>query len=703
MRDTTSTGGNPLLERKGIPAFDRIRPEHVVPGVRATLGEVAALLERLEAELEPSWDGLVKRLEELSFPLEYAWNPVQHFMLVKNSDELRKAHQEVLPEVVETHLRVKQSRPVYEGLVALREGDAWESLDEAQRRVVEIAIRDARHAGVGLTGESRERFVEIERELSKLGSDFQNHLLDATKAFELVVSDPADTKGWPESLRALAAQSYNQAHAEEAKNAGRPEATAERGPWRITLDFPSYRPFMEHSRRRDQREAVYRAMITRASGGEFDNNGIIERVLELRREKAELLGLPTYAELSLEEKMAPSVEAVEKMYDELFVACRPKAEQDLEDLATLAREGGQSEPLALWDTLFWAERLRERRFEYTEAELRPYFPMPKVLEGLFRLAERLFDVRILERKGAAPVWNEDVQYFEVLDREGKPVASFYLDAYSRPAEKQGGAWAGECFSRRRRIDGELITPVEFVNCNGTPPVGSKPSLMGFEEVKTLFHEFGHALQGMLTKVDYADVAGTNGIEWDAIEIASQFMENWCYHRPTLKGFSSHYETGEPLPDELFEKIVRAKTYRMGSLILRQMRFGKTDMALHHAYQPGGSGTARDVDRKVSESMSVLPLLPEDQFLCSFAHIFAGGYAAGYYSYLWSEVLSADAFAAFEEAGLEDAAAVRALGRKFRDTFLALGGGADPMEVFRRFRGREPSTAAFLRHNDLVES
>lgn len=688
---------NPLMARSGLPPFDRLRAEHVVPGVRATLGEMREKLERLEGDLEPTWKGLMKPLEEMGFPFEFAWNPVQHFMMVRNSDALRVAHDEVLPEVVETSLRIRQSRPIYEGLVKLRESDAWKGLDDAQRRAVEIAIRDARHAGVGLTGEARARFVEIEREISKLSSDFQNHLLDATKAFELIVTDGADTEGWPENLKALAAQSYNQAHGDDT---GSTKATPESGPWRITLDIPSYLPFMQHSRRRDQREAVYRAMVTRASSGKLDNNGVLERILELREEKAKLLGFSTYAEVSLEEKMAPDVDAVLTMYEELFEACRPRAEKDLDDLAALARENGQSEPLALWDVYFWAERLREKRYDYSDDELRPYFPLPRVLAGLFGLAERLFEVKIEEADGDAPVWNEDVRYFRVLDADGTPLASFYLDAYSRPAEKQGGAWAGECLSRRW-VDGRLVLPVAFVNCNGTPPVGGRPSLMSFDEVKTLFHEFGHALQGILTTVDYADVAGMNGVEWDAVEIASQFMENWCYHKPTLEGFSSHYETGEPLPDELFERIKKARTYRSGSLILRQMRFGRTDMELHHAYAPGSTGGAREVDRGISRKMSVLPILPEDQFLCSFAHIFAGGYAAGYYSYLWSEVLSADAFAAFEEAGLEDPSSVSALGRKFRDTFLALGGGLDPMEVFRRFRGRGPLTEAFLRHNGLA--
>jgi oligopeptidase A len=599
----------------------------------------------------------------------------------------------VLQDVVAFGLRVQQSRPIYEGLVAIRDGEEWAKLDGAQQRCIELKIRAAEHAGVGLEGEAKERFNEIAKEQSQMSTDFSNHVLDATKAFELVIEDKADTEGWPNSLRQVAAQSYVQA------NEGS-EATPEDGPWRITLDFPSFFPFMQHHRVRDHREQVYKAYVKRASSGELDNSNLIAQTLKLRKEQAVLLGFETYAEWSLDSKMASDATAVERMVGELQAASKAHMEMDFGELKELAVENGQEEPVMHWDTSFWSERLREQKFDYTDDQLRPYFPLPKVLDGLFGLAERLFDIKIQRADDEdAHKWHEDAQFFKVL-REGERIASFYLDPYSRPAEKRGGAWMNDCLGRRW-INGELRLPVVHLVCNGTPPVGDTPSLMSFSEVETLFHEFGHGLQGMLTTVDYADVAGLHGVEWDAVEIASQFMENWCYHKPTLIGLTAHVETGEPLPDELFDKIVAARTFQAGSGMMRQLSFGKTDMMLHSVFDPDGDETAFDLERKVSEEMSVLPPLPESRSLCSFSHIFAGGYAAGYYSYKWSEVLSADAFGAFEDAGLDNEDAVKVAGLKFRDTILALGGSEHPMDVYREFRGREPSTEALLRHNGLL--
>ncbi len=684
---------NPLLVKKGLPRYDEIRPEHVVPGVEHVLAEAEKQIAALEQNLTPAWDGLLEPLEGIDVPFSYAWGPVDHLMGVKNSDDLRKAHEEVLQDVVAFGLRVQQSRPIYEGLVAIRDGEEWAKLNEAQKRCVALKIRAAEHAGVGLEGEARERFNEIAKELSQISTDFSNHVLDATKAFELIIEDKKDAEGWPNSLRQVAAQSYRQANEGSA-------ATPEDGPWRITLDVPSFHPFMQHHRGRDHREQVYKAYVKRASSGKLDNSDLIAQTLKLRKEQSALLGFETYADWSLDAKMAPDVGAVERMIGELQAASQAHSERDFGALQALAKANGQEEPVMHWDVSFWSERLREQKFDYTDDQLRPYFPLPKVLDGLFELAERLFDIEIARTDGEeAHRWHKDVQFFKVL-RDGERIASFYLDPYSRPAEKHGGAWMNDCLGRQW-LNGELRLPVVHLVCNGTPPVGDTPSLMSFSEVETLFHEFGHGLQGMLTTVDYADVAGLNGVEWDAVEIASQFMENWCYHQPTLIGMTAHVETGKPLPDDLFEKIVAARTFQAGSLMMRQLSFGKTDMLLHSVHDPDGEETAFDVERRVSEEMSVLPSLPESRFLCSFSHIFAGGYAAGYYSYKWSEVLSADAFGAFEEAGLDDEAAVQETGRKFRDTILALGGGKHPMEVYREFRGRAPSTEALLRHNGLL--
>jgi oligopeptidase A len=475
------------------------------------------------------------------------------------------------------------------------------------------------------------------------------------------------------------------------------DATAEDGPWRITLDFPSYGPFLQHSRRRVLRERLYRANVTRASEGETDNGGLIQRILGLRREQAVLLGFREFAELSLASKMAPGIAAVEEMLEQLRAASYASAERDLVELGDLARAEGapEADDLRPWDVAFWAERLRERRYSYGDEELRAYLPFPRVLAGLFDLARRLFGVAIRAADGEAPIWHPDVRFFRVEGESGEPLAAFFLDPYSRPEEKRGGAWMDVCVGR---APGRL--PVAHLVCNQSRPVDGQPSYMRFHEVQTLFHEFGHGLQHMLTTVDHPLAAGIQNVEWDAVEIASQFMENWCYHRETVKGLSAHRDTAEPLPDDLFDKVRAARTFRAGSEMLRQLYFSLTDLALHHGYDPDGVESAFDVQRRISRRTTVMPPIPEDRMLCSFSHIFAGGYAAGYYSYKWAEVLSADAFGAFEEAGLEDREAVAREGRRFRDTVLALGGSRHPMEVFRAFRGRDPSIDALLRQSGL---
>jgi oligopeptidase A len=686
---------NPLLDLAGLPRFDAIAPAHVEPGIRALLAQLGAELSRLEAGLEPSWTGLVDPLERISDQLDRAWGAVTHLMGVRNSDALRAAHQAVQPEVVEFSMRLAQSRALFDGLRALCGSESFAGLDPGQQRVIEVLIRDATLSGVGLEGAARERFNAIQTELAELATRFSNHVLDATKAFRLWLRDPDEVAGLPESWLALAAQA--------ARAAGEPAATPEAGPWLATLDHPSLLPFLQHARRRDLRERLYRANIARASSGELDNAPLIARILELRREEAALLGFPTFAELSLASKMAPGVAAVEKLLEELRARAYPAAKRELEELGAFARaREPQLGELRHWDVAYFAERLREERYAYRDEELRPYFALPRVLEGLFGLAERLFDVRIEPADGEAPVWHADVRFFRVLDAGGRPRAAFYLDPYSRPAEKRGGAWMGECVGRSAALGepGRPRLPVAYLICNQTPPVDARPSLMSFDEVETLFHEFGHGLQHMLTTVDWGLASGIRNIEWDAVELPSQFMENWCYERETLAGIARHWQTGESLPDELREKLRAARTYRAGSLMLRQLGFAFTDLELHKLWVPGGRETPFDVERRVAARTAVMPPLPEDRFLCSFGHIFGGGYAAGYYSYKWAEVLSADAFAAFEEAGLSNEAALRATGRRYRDTVLALGGSRPAMQVFRAFRGREPRPDALLRHNEL---
>ena len=697
IANSTITNNNPLLIGKGLPPFDAIKPEQVESAFAELLPKLEAELAQLEANVQPTWTGLVEPLDRLNEPLSWSWGVVSHLMGVKNSPELRQAYENAQPKVVEFWNKLNQSKPIYEAFKALRQSENWDKLAPAQQRIVESSIQNAELSGVGLEGEEKERFNAIELELAELGTKFSNHVLDATKAFSLTLTTKEEIDGLPPSLLSLAAQA--------ARAEGEENATPENGPWRITLDFPSYVPFMQHSTRRDLREQLYRAFISRAASGELNNYPLIERILELRKEQAGILGFNSYAELSLARKMAPGVNAVEALLEELRLASYDAAVKDLAELKAFAASKNASEAndFKHWDISFWSERQREEKFAFNAEELRPYFPLPQVLDGLFSLAKRLFGVTITAADGTAPVWHEEVRYFQVADETGNAIAYFYLDPYSRPAEKRGGAWMSECINRAKIMEAGTETtrlPVAYLVCNQTPPVDNKPSLMTFMEVETLFHEFGHGLQHLLTKVDYPGAAGINNIEWDAVELPSQFMENWCYDRNTLFNMAKHYETGEPLPEHYYQKLLAARNYMSGSATLRQIHLSLLDIELHDRYQPGGAEKVTDVRNRLAKTTTVIPPLPEDAFLCAFGHIFAGGYAAGYYSYKWAEVLSADAFSAFEEAGLENEPAITETGTRFRETVLALGGSKHPMEVFKAFRGREPNTEALLRHTGL---
>ncbi|MEL7053300.1 MAG: M3 family metallopeptidase [Cyanobacteria bacterium J06588_5] len=723
---------NPLLIGHGLPPFRNIQPEHVVPGIHQLLETLEAQLVQLERSLSnpsnnlsnpspPTWATLIEPLTKINERLGWSWGIISHLMGVKNSPELREAYESVQPLLVQFANRIGQSQAIYAGLQQIRNSQEWPQLDTAQQRIVEAALRDAQLSGVGLSGEDKDTFNHIQQSLAELSTQFSNHVLDATKAFSLTLTTPEEIAGLPPSLLSLAAQSYRAAQADASeKNAPEeaPTANAETGPWRITLDMPSYIPFLRHSQRRDLREQLYRASMTKASSGELDNRPLIEEILKLRRQQAELLGFKNYAELSLARKMAPSVAAVEALMEELRGASYDAAKRELAEIRAFAKARSTDSAdidsdispninpdIKQWDVPFWTERMREEQFDLNDEALRPYFPLPKVLEGLFGLAERLFGITISAADNQAPVWHKDVRYFRVADSDTQSaIAHFYLDPYSRPAEKRGGAWMDECIVRAKVTDSDknstIRLPVAYLVCNQSPPIDDKPSLMTFREVETLFHEFGHGLQHMLTAVDYPGAAGINNVEWDAVELPSQFMENWCYERDTLFGMAQHYQTGEPLPEADYQKLLAARHFMTGNAILRQVNFGWTDIALHANYTPGGKETVWDVRDRIAKEATVLPPLPEDAFLCSFGHIFSGGYAAGYYSYFWAEVLSADAFSAFEEAGLDDKQQMGQIGRRFRNTVLALGGSRHPMDVFTAFRGREPSTQALLRHRGL---
>jgi oligopeptidase A len=691
MTDATITK-NPLLVGKGLPPFDQIKAEQVVPAITQLLKELESEVSKLEENVTSTWSGLVEPLTAIEERLGWSWGIVGHLMSVKNSPELREAYETMQPEIVKFYNKLSQSKPLYEAFKGIKESAEWDKLEPAQQRIVESSIRDFELSGVGLEGEAKERFNQIQLELAELSTKFSNNVLDATKAFKLKLTDQKDVEGLPPSALGLMAQT--------AKAEGEENATPENGPWVVTLDYPSYIPFMKYATNRELREQLYKAFVSRASSEELDNRSNIDRILALRKEQAEILGFANFAELSLARKMAPDVAAVQELQEELRIASYDAAVQEFEELKAFAG----TEDIKHWDASYWSEKQREAKFDFNEEELRPYFSLPKVLDGLFSLANRIFGVIITAADGQAPVWHEDVRYFQIADETGKPIAFFYLDPYSRPGEKRGGAWMNDCIGRAKMtVEGKTATrlPVAYLICNQTPPVADKPSLMTFGEVTTLFHEFGHGLQHMLTTIDYVGAAGINNVEWDAVELPSQFMENWCYDRGTLFGMAKHYQTGETLPEAYYLKLVAAKNYMSGSAMLRQLHFGMLDMELHSNYQPGGAETPNDVRDRLAKTTTVLPPVPEDNFLCSFGHIFAGGYAAGYYSYKWAEVLSADAFAAFEEVGLENEEAVKSVGKSFRDTVLSLGGSLHPMEVFQSFRGREPKTEPLLRHSGLL--
>ena len=688
---------NPLLNWDDLPPFDQIETHHIEPGIRDLLEGCERDLAQLEETTPRSWLELMDPLEKIEDELGRTWGIVSHLHGVKNSPELRAVYDPLLAEVVKFSNRFGQSKPLYQAYCALRDSGEAKRFDHAQQRIMESAIREAELNGVGLDDEDRERYNEISQRLAELSTKFSNNVLDATKAFKITLTETDEVDGLPATLLELAADT--------ARQEGHEQATASDGPWVLTLDYPSFMPFMQHSKRRDLREKMYRAYISKASDGEWDNSAVAREIIGLRIDKARLLGFETFAELSLSRKMASDAGSVRDLLNELSTASRGAAERDMEALKALAgTEHGDD--LKHWDVPYWSERLREARYDLKDEELRPYFPLPRVLRGLFEITERLFGVRLEETTGMVPVWHEDVQFFKVFNDRNEQIAAFYLDPYSRPAEKQGGAWMDTLVGRSAVMapSGQAARiPVAYMICNQGKPVGGKPSLMTFREVETLFHEFGHALQHMLTTIDYGMASGISNVEWDAVEIASQFMENWCYDRGTLKGLARHYETDAPLPDETIDRLLGARTYREGSNTLRQVNFGLLDMELHQHFDPEGPETILDVQRRIDAQTLILPSLEVDRFYCSFSHIFAGGYAAGYYSYKWSEVLSADAFSAFEEAGLDDDGEIRSLGRRFRDTVLALGGSRHPMDVFRDFRGREPTTEALLRQGGLVGS
>ncbi|MFA6015202.1 MAG: M3 family metallopeptidase [Gallionellaceae bacterium] len=676
---------NPLLDFSGLPRFAEITPEHVAPAVDELLARNRNLTEKLLADsAQPTWQNFVQPFEDANEHLARAWGQVGHLNMVMNSPELRDVYNANLPKVTQYYAELSQNLALYQKYKAIRNSEGFNALNFAQKKVIENELRDFRLGGAELPEEHKARFMAIQEALSELCSKFSDNLLDATNAFTYLIEDAAGVAGIPADEQQVAAEA-----AQEAGKSG----------WLFTLKAPSYGPAMQYADNRELREAMYRAYTTRASEQiaegskvDWDNTPLMTQILLLREEEAHMLGFANYAELSLASKMADSPQQVAEFLRELAQRAKPFAEKDLAELRDFAATQLGLQDLHAWDIGYVSEKLRQQRYAFSEQEVKQYFPEDAVLKGLFNLVEKLFGLTI--QASTAPVWHEAVRFFDIRDQHNKLLGQFYLDLYAR-ASKRGGAWMDDAISRRRTPDG-IQTPVAYLNCNFAAPLGGKAALFTHDEVNTLFHEFGHGLHHLLTQVEELGVSGISGVEWDAVELPSQFMENFCWEWDVLQGMTRHAETQEKLPRALYDKMIAAKNFQSGLQTLRQIEFSLFDLKLHSEYDAQRQTIQQLLDEVRSEVAVLIP--PKfNRFQNSFSHIFAGGYAAGYYSYKWAEVLSADAYSLFEENGVLDAA----IGSHFREQILAVGGSRNAMDSFIAFRGREPQIDALLRHNGLT--
>jgi oligopeptidase A len=669
-----------------LPPFSQIQPDQVQAAVTQAIADCKQKISDVLAQRDPhTWDSLIAPLEEVNDRLARVWSPVSHLNSVLNSEALRAAHDACLPLLSEFQTYVGQHEGLYQAYRELAESDDFPLLSGAQRKEIQNTLRDFRLSGIGLPAEVQQRYGEIQARLSELASRFSNNVLDATQGWTRLVTDEADLTGLPQSALAAARQL-----AEQKGQQG----------WLFTLDIPSYLPVMMYADNRALRAELYEAFTTRASdqgpnAGKWDNSAIMTELLSLRRELARLLGFGNYAELSLATKMADKTEQVVGFLSDLAAKSLPQGKAELEEIRTFAAEQhGQSE-LAAWDLPYYAEKLKQHKFSISDEQLRPYFPANKVVKGLFEVVRRVFGIKVRERLGI-DTWHPDVRFYDIFDAEDELRGSFYLDLYARE-HKQGGAWMDVCLGRRYRQDGSLQKPVAYLTCNFNGPVDGKPALFTHNEVVTLFHEFGHGIHHMLTQIDVAGVAGINGVAWDAVELPSQFLENWCWESEALAFISGHHETGEPLPADLLEKMLTARNFQAAMQMLRQLEFALFDFRLHQEFDPANPDQIPTLLAEVRSQVAVMTPPAFNRFQHSFSHIFAGGYAAGYYSYKWAEVLSADAYSRFEEEGIFNPAT----GQSFLKNILEKGGSKEPMELFRAFRGREPRVDALLRHSGIA--
>ncbi len=676
---------NPLLERNELPPFRAILPNHVVPAVDQLLTANRQEITKLLEDNVCDWDGLIAVIEALNDFLSQSFGPVSHMNSVVNTPELRDAYNASLPKLSEYQTEMGQNADLFSAYQSILTGPDFDTLDQAQKKSIENAIRDFRLSGIDLPKKKQSRFAEISKRLSELSSQFSDNVLDATMGWKKVVTDKSELSGLPENALGLARQMAEQ--------------NDEKG-YLLTLDIPSYLPVLSYCENEKLRREMYEAFVTRASDqgpgkGQWDNSEIIHEILTLRKERAELLGFRNFAELSLATKMAQDTDQVIGFLTELAEKSKPAAEKEFAAICEFAQNEFDVKEINAWDVNFYAEKLKEHRFSISEEKLRPYFPEPTVLSGLFEVVRRLYDIEIEETKNIE-TWHEDVTTYNIT-KEGITIARFYLDLYAR-ANKRGGAWMDDCRVRRITAKGETQLPVAYLTCNFSAPVGENPSLLTHSEVVTLFHEFGHGMHHMMTKVTCAPVSGVNGVAWDAVELPSQFMENWCWQEEALAFISAHFKTGESLPPEMLEKLLAAKNFQSAMMTVRQLEFALFDFRLHLEFDPNLDDQVQTILNEVRNEVAVVPAPEFNRFQHGFSHVFGGGYAAGYYSYKWAEVLSADAFAKFQEEGIFN----RQTGEKFLTSILEVGGSVDPMDMFVEFRGREPEIDALLKQDGILE-
>jgi len=681
-----------VKDSNGLPIFSNIQPDLVDSSTTKLLNSLrrkfTSLEKKMEKEEKNFYELAIYETEKIQEPLNFYWGVLSHLLSVNNNQELREQHEKIMPKVIKLSNSISQSKKLYH---CLEKSLEKQELTDIQKRIVQKELQSMKLNGVNLEDEDKKKFLKISQNLSKLSMKFRNNVLDSIKEYKMIIENDENMKEMPLSAREL--------FSEKAKKEY-PDSTPDNGPWIITLDGPSLISFMTYYPESEKRKELYKASISKASNGKYDNKNIIKKIIKLHQELAKLLGYDNYVDVSLSQKMA-SKDKIYELLNNISEASMKKGKNDLKELKKYAKVKN----IELWDASYYLEKLKEKELGFKEEELKPYLQFENVLQGLFDLSKKIFNIEIKEvdiEKENIHVWHPDVKYFRIYDISNteKEIASFYLDPFVRPGEKKGGAWMNECLGKSKIMG---TKPVAYLILNGTPPLNGKPSLMTLGEMETLFHEFGHGLQHMLTTVDENEASGISNIEWDAVELPSQFMENWCYHEDTLMSFAKHYQTKEPMPQDLYHKILKQNKFHVANGINRQIYFSILDL---HVYQNEFSNVYK-VQKEIAQKYLVRKIDKDDRFLCSFEHIFAGGYSAGYYSYKWAEIMSLDAFGAFQEIIDSDESKedkdkkLNELGLKFRNTVLSKGGGTDPLTVFKEFRGREPDSNAFMKHYGLI--